>query len=91
MYDVVALCSGRMIHLQHMEDRALSNEDLTRLLLERLEHISADSVLAHKASGVRGALIRCLGNENSIKPDSLQPLLEQGFSILEAAAKERSR
>ncbi|MBN1452018.1 MAG: hypothetical protein JW963_13465 [Anaerolineales bacterium] len=74
-----------------MEYRALSNEGLARLLLERLEHISVDSVLAHKASGVRGALIRCLGNNDSTKSNRLQYLLEQGFSILEAAAKERSK
>jgi hypothetical protein len=74
-----------------MEDQALSNEQLIRLLLDRLEHISADSVLAHKASGVRGALIRCLGNGNSVKADNLRYLVEQGFSILEAAAKERSK
>jgi hypothetical protein len=70
-----------------MEDQAYSNEQLARLLLERLEHISADSVLAHKASGVRGALIRCLETEDG----ALSELLEHGFSILEAAAKERSK
>jgi hypothetical protein len=80
-----------MIHLQNMEDQALSNEGLTRLLLERLEHISADSVLAHKASGVRGALIRCLEAEDLAQSNRLASLLEHGFSILEAAAKERSK
>ena len=74
-----------------MEKQALSNEQLTRLLLERLEHISADSVLAHKASGVRGALIRCLEVEDGAKWGHLTVLLEHGFSILEAAAKERSK
>ena len=74
-----------------MEDRALSNEGLTRLLLERLEHISADSVLAHKASGLRGALIRCLEAEDIEESNRLAALLEHGFSILEAAAKERSK
>jgi len=74
-----------------MEDQALPNQQLIRLLLERLEHISADSVLAHKASGVRGALIRCVEVKNATQGDHLGILIEQGFSILEAAAKERSK
>lgn len=80
-----------MIHLQNMENQAISDEGYTRLLLERLEHISADSVLAHKASGVRGALIRCLEAKDIAQSDGFASLLEHGFSILEAAAKERSK
>jgi hypothetical protein len=73
-----------------MKDQALSNDQLIRLLLERLERISADSELAHKASGVRGALIRYLETENSTEKHNPDALLGQGFAILEAAAKERS-
>lgn len=36
-----------------------------QLLLARLERISADSPLAHRASGVRGALLRSLDDEDA--------------------------
>jgi len=71
-----------------MEDQTLPNEGLTRLLLERLEHISADSVLAHKASGIRGALIRCVKSWNAAQGNHLGSLLEMGFSISEAMYTE---
>lgn len=38
---------------------------LIQLLLVRLERISADSPLAHRASGVRGALMRSLDEEEA--------------------------
>ncbi len=37
---------------------------LIQLLLARLERISADSPLAHQASGVRGALLRSLDEQD---------------------------
>jgi hypothetical protein len=33
---------------------------VTSMLIERLEHIPADSIWAHRASGVRGQLLRIL-------------------------------
>ena len=39
-----------------------SNAKLIRLLLSRLGRISVDSSWAHRASGVRGALVRLLGH-----------------------------
>lgn len=55
------------------------------ILLARLERLSADSIWAHKASGLRGSLIRCLegGDESKLKI-----LVEQGFELLVNAARE---
>jgi len=64
-------------------------EKLIQLLLERLERISVDSYWAHRASGVRGALIHSL--EAQEKPDrqTLENLSKLGFQILERAAREK--
>jgi len=68
--------------------------NLLRLLLTRLEKISADSVWAHRASGVRGSLIRILEKmekgENVSKSD-LARLMNMGFFILQKAAEEKIR
>ena len=67
---------------------------LLHLLLARLEKISADSVWAHRASGVRGSLIRMLENIEDGKPVSradLKRLIELGFYILQKAAEEKIR
>ncbi len=67
---------------------------LIRLLLARLERVSVDSYWAHRASGVRGALLRSLERiEAQEKPDpaGLQQLVDQGFRILEQAARERGK
>lgn len=69
-----------------------SEEKLILLLLARLERISADSSWAHRASGVRGPLLRALemlenGSQDS-KPDIL---IAKGFEILKEAAKEKAR
>lgn len=68
--------------------------DLLRLLLARLEKISADSVWAHRASGARGSLIRMLEKIEDGKPISetdLKRLMELGFYILQKAAEEKMR
>ena len=66
--------------------------DTARLLATRLERLSADSPWAHRASGLRGSLLRCLelpesgaGGENG---QYLPALLARGFYILEQAAAE---
>jgi hypothetical protein len=67
------------------------NDKLIRLLLVRLERISADSYWAHRASGVRGALTKLLGameSGESIDPNSLTINLTAGFEILQKAAEE---
>ena len=65
-----------------------------RLLLARLERISADSVTAHRASGVRGAMLRMLGKleegEDVSNPE-MKRLIESGYVLLQRAAKEKLR
>jgi hypothetical protein len=67
--------------------------DLIRLLLARLERISVDSYWAHRASGIRGSLLRALEKLEEGQPfqsSGLEALLAQGFDILEKAAIEKS-
>ena len=68
-----------------------SNDKLVHLLLIRLERISVDSYWAHRASGVRGALTKLLGEMESgkeIDPARLQINVIAGFEILQKAAEE---
>jgi hypothetical protein len=67
-----------------------------QLLADRLERLSADSLWAHRASGVRGSLLRFIvaidqGHEISNDLYRLNDLLEQGYNILEKAALEYYR
>jgi len=67
-------------------------EKLIHLLLARLERISVDSYWAHRASGVRGALIRIMEeSEAQENPNiqTLESLCKLGFQILERAAREK--
>ena len=63
-----------------------------RMLLSRLERLSADSMWAHRASGLRGSILRILKNQEMLNGDegiiTLEILLEQGFDLLTKAAKE---
>ncbi len=74
-----------------MEDLNLG---LIKRLTDRLEHLSADSTYAHRASGLRGSLLRYLERietgERIGRDDQAQldELVEYGFQILELAAKE---
>jgi hypothetical protein len=74
----------------------------SRQLIERLERLSADSYWAHQASGVRGALLRKVeqlqpGNspdengEPGSRRQELEILVQQGYFILEQAARELER
>ena len=78
---------------------ALDEQDLelVKRLNARLEHLSADSIYAHRASGLRGSLLHYLeqleggeyfGAENQAKLDEL---VVYGYKILELAAKEIGR
>jgi hypothetical protein len=70
----------------------LADEKLIAMLLNRLERISADSVWAHRASGIRGSLLRELDQLQSGResdPKSLQALIETAFQILRGAAKRK--
>jgi hypothetical protein len=65
---------------------------LAQLLLTRLERISADSHWAHRASGVRGALLKVLEQPGEHRPaqgSDLNRLLVLGFAILQRAAQDR--
>jgi len=63
-----------------------------KIILDRLERLSADSTWAHRASGLRGSLIRALDevDPNTDEPASphIAALVEQGFRILILAAQE---
>jgi hypothetical protein len=61
------------------------------LLARRLERLSADSRWAHRASGVRGQILRVLGeleNGEVVERDRFQALIEAGFYILRRGAEE---
>jgi len=67
-----------------------SELQLISMLAERLERISADSVWAHRASGVRGALLRTLDQlQNGDKPDAnaFSQIVSTALNILVHAAK----
>ncbi len=67
------------------------NDKLIRLLLPRLERISVDSYWAHRASGVRGALVKILEQMETgeaVDPVSLKTNIRIGFEILQEAAEE---
>ncbi len=66
---------------------------LLQMLLARLERVSVDSYWAHRASGVRGSLLRAveaLEAGEAVSPPVLQQVVDQGFRILERAAQERT-
>jgi hypothetical protein len=63
--------------------------NLIRLLLARLERVAVDSHWAHRASGIRGGLLRFLEQieeGQSVNNRQLHDLIERGFDILEHAA-----
>lgn len=75
-----------------------------RILVARLERISADSIWARRASGLRGALLKWLEKyDRSEMHDGATPLwsdeellsvsmiMEMSYKMLEKAAKERIR
>ncbi len=68
--------------------------ELIKRLIDRLEHLSADSSYAHRASGLRGSLLRYVEYLETSETVSqkeraqLDQLVEYGFEILELAAKE---
>ncbi len=81
-----------------MNDDEAFQLDLAHTLLLRLERLSADSYWAHRASGTRGSLIKCvvaiettLGKQKDPSQgnwNQLRNLIDKGFWILEQAARE---
>jgi hypothetical protein len=64
-------------------------DPLIQLLLARLERISSDSPVAHRASGIRGSLLRLLENQdNGVTLDGreLDRTLNAALDILRQAA-----
>jgi len=71
----------------------MSNRDieLLRLLKDRLEHLSVDSLWARRASGLRGNIIKLLNEIDAgqdVKPERLSPLIDRAFEVLQHAAQE---
>ena len=66
----------------------IDQQELIKMLIARLERLSADSYWAHQASGVRGSLLRLMENDELISSQAAL-LLEKGFDFLEKAAKEK--
>jgi hypothetical protein len=65
---------------------------LIRLLLTRLERVSVDSYWAHRASGIRGALLKQLDELEKGTPAGqvrIAALISLAFHILTHAARER--
>jgi hypothetical protein len=64
------------------------NQELARVLIARLERLSADSYWAHRASGVRGSLLRWV-EEDRRDVGRGKNLIKYGFYVLENAAREK--
>lgn len=64
------------------------HRDLVRMLIARLERLSADSYWARQASGVRGSLLKLYEAEELETEQGLN-LIERGFDYLEKAAREK--
>jgi len=76
-----------------MKDIGLDTQ-LIHMLLYRLERISADSYWAHRASGVRGALLRLSEDVVKGRPvqgTDMQQMMDLAFIILEKAGREAGK
>jgi hypothetical protein len=70
------------------------NIDQARLLIGRLERISADSIWARRSSGARGGLLHWLetfDQAGEADQQQLSALLQAAYFYLENAARERLR
>jgi len=69
-----------------------TNLQLIRILTDRLERISADSVWAHRASGLRGSLLQILDSgqdEDPLDENVISNIENMAHYILTQAAKEK--
>jgi hypothetical protein len=69
-----------------------STHSLIRMLIARLERVSVDSFWAHRASGVKGSLLRLVEKSEKgypLRRAELNRTMDLGFSILENAAREK--
>lgn len=87
-------------------DLPISNEIIkqAKLLVERLERVSVDSIWARRASGHRGALLKWIEKYEALSAEAGQPhqfsseeiqqlskVLDACYTVMERAAKERLR
>ena len=64
---------------------------LIKRLVDRLERLSADSTYAHRVSGLRGSLLQYVERieaGSTVDITELDDLVEEGFTLLKAAAEE---
>ena len=62
-----------------------------KILVERLARLSADSIWARRASGLRASLDKAVGQIESgkmVDEDHFKHLISLGFEMLEKAGKE---
>lgn len=84
-----------------MHNTTYQQLEQVKLLVARLERLSADSIWAHRSSGARGELLRWLARLETagspVKPpavltqeerDRLEAVIRHGFWLLERAAEE---
>jgi len=73
-------------------DRKARISKKATILLDRLERLSADSGWAHRASGLRGALMKILSQDgflnSRISSHQLETIIQDGYTILNNAARE---
>jgi hypothetical protein len=65
--------------------------DFLRLLVSRLERLSADSRWARRASGLRGNIVKVLEEADAgreVSTERLDLLVNRSFEILREAARE---
>jgi len=83
--------------LQKADEEKLVKQ--AEILVSRLERISADSIWAHRSSGLRGSLLRLLecweagemqtwGGAEKPAMEDLVSTIQIGYSMLESAARE---
>ena len=86
----MALSTSHLLYNRFMIDTLRT----LQFLLSRLERISADSAVAYRASGVRGAMLRVVEKLEAGRPVSspdVRRLIESGYRLLEKAAAEKIR
>jgi len=77
-----------------MRDRKKKNNqqlELVQLIATRLERLSADSTRSHRASGLRGNMLKVLEeieSDQQVDGARLALLIDNGFEILRNAALE---
>jgi hypothetical protein len=76
------------------DDLQRNNPLLTQaiVLVSRLERISADSVWAHRSSGIRGELLKHVEaagrNPKNVYQEHLGALILSGYKLLEQSARD---